>query len=66
MIYLMIGTNIDLKAISRKGQRLNLRNDFTGWTNVEILASQSLCCFPVVALKPNLAHNMTSVKKVIW
>ena len=23
------------------------------------------CCFPVVALKPSLAHNITSVKVVI-
>ena len=61
----MTGTNIDLKAISRKGQRLTLRNDFTGWTNAEKLASQSLCCFPVVALKPILVHNITSVEVLI-
>ena len=61
----MMGTNIDLKAISRKEERLTLGNDFTGWTNVEKLASQSLCCFPVVALKSILAHNKTSVKVII-
>ena len=61
----MMGTNIDLKAISRKVQRLTLRNDFTVSTNVEKLASKSLCFFLVVALKPLLAHNTTSVKVVI-
>ena len=61
----MMGANIDLKAIRRKVQRLTMRNDFTDWTNVEKLASQGLCCFPVVALKPILAHNITSVKVVI-
>ena len=60
-----MGTNIDFKAISRKVQKLPLRNDFTGWTIVKKLASQSLCCFQVVALKPILAHNITSVKVVI-
>ena len=28
----MMGTKIDLKAISKKGQILTLRNDFTSWT----------------------------------
>ena len=65
VIYIMMFTNIDLKAISRKGHRLTLGNNFTGRTNVEKLASQSLCCFPVVALKPILAHNIASVKVVI-
>ena len=65
LINLMMGTNIDIKAISRKVQRLILRNDFTGWTNVEKLVSQRFCCFPVVALKPSLTHNMTSVEVVI-
>ena len=61
----MMGTSIDLKASYRKGQRLALGNDFTGWTNVEKLASQSLCCFPAVALKSILAHDITSIKVVI-
>ena len=51
----MIGTDIDLKAISRKGQRLTLRNDFTGGTNAEKLASQSLCCFSSGSFKTNFS-----------
>ena len=59
----MMDANTDLKAIGRKGQKLTLRNDFTGCSIVEKLASQSLCCFPAVALKPVFNSTQYNIYK---
>ena len=62
----MMGTNIEFKSHQQKGTEINFGKRFYRLNKyVEKLASQRLCCFPVVALKPILAQNKTYVKVII-